>query len=59
MVKVSDMWQETCLVAITRKGGSDVNFAAKSDDLGFGQVRFETHFPFLRQRSSLFCLHKR
>ena len=36
MVKVSDMWQETCLVAITRKGGSDVNFAAKSDDLGFG-----------------------
>lgn len=36
MVKVSDMWQETCLVAITKKGGSDVNFAAKSDDLGFG-----------------------
>jgi len=36
MVKVSGMWQETCLVALAKKGGSDVNFAAKSDDLSFG-----------------------
>ena len=36
MAKVGGYWQETYLISLARKGGSDIEFAAKCDDVKFG-----------------------
>lgn len=36
MAKVGGYWQETYLISLAKKGGSDVEFAAKCEDVKFG-----------------------
>lgn len=35
MVKIDDHWVETVLISIAKKSGSDIEFAAKGDELSF------------------------